>query len=157
MTKEGPKVIPTVYLILIKDNKILLSRRYNTGFQDGKYSFPAGHLKGDDETVRQAMIREAREEVGIEIHPTDIELIHVIHRKQQEPTDERRINLFFTAKKWKGEPKIMEPDKCDDLRWFDIDNLPDNTIHYIKQAINFFRDNIRYSEYGWQKTNFLNP
>ena len=99
MRKERPKVIPTVYLFLIKGNKILLSRRYNTGLQDGKYSFPAGHLKGDDETLRQTMIREAREEVGIEIHPTDIELIHVIHRKQQEPTDERRINFFFYSEK----------------------------------------------------------
>ena len=64
------------------------------------------------------------------------------------------LTSFFTAKKWRGEPKNMEPDKCDDLRWFDVDNLPDNTIAYIKQAIKCFRDKISYSEYGWQKTNF---
>jgi len=149
MKKERPKVIPTVYLVLVKENKILLSRRYNTGFQDGLYSFPAGHLGEDEETVSQAMIREAREEIGVEIDSADLELVHVMHRRQSEPTNERRINFFFTAKRWKGEPKIMEPDKCDDLQWFELDRLPDNTIPYIKQAIGCLRKNVKYSEYGF--------
>lgn len=149
MKKERPKVIPTAYLVLVKGNKILLSRRYNSGFQDGLYSFPAGHLGEDEETLSQAMVREAREEIGVEIDSADLELVHVIHRKQREPTNERRINFFFTAKKWKGEPKIMEPDKCDDLRWFELDSLPDNIIPYIKQAVGCFRKNVKYSEYGF--------
>lgn len=149
MNKERPVVIPTVYLVLLKESRILLSRRYNTGFMDGMYSFPAGHLKDDDETLSRAMIREAWEEVGVEIDVADLELVHVMHRKQREPTDERRINLFFMAKKWRGEPRIMEPNKCDDLQWFEVDRLPDNTIPYIKQAISCFRKNIRYSEYGF--------
>jgi len=149
MEKNRPKVIPTVYLVLVNGNKILLSRRYNTGFQDGNYSFPSGHLKDDEETLSQAMVREAKEEVGIEINSADLELVHAMHRKQQEPTNERRINLFFTARKWKGEPKIMELDKCDDLQWFELDSLPDNTIPYIKQAINCIKKNSAYSEYGF--------
>jgi len=147
MSKERPKVIPTVYLILVKDNKILLSRRFNTGFADGKYSFPAGHLDNDEETFKQAIIREAKEEIGVEI--VDLELVHVMHRKQLEPTNERRINLFFIASKWRGEPKIMEPNKCDDLSWFEIDKLPNNVIPYIKQAIDCLKNKITYSEYGW--------
>lgn len=95
------------------------------------------------------MIRETREEIGIDIDSADLELVHVMHRKQIEPADERRINLFFAAKKWRGEPKIMEPDKSDDLRWFELDNLPDNTIPYIRQAIGCFRKDIKYSEYGF--------
>ncbi|MFQ6087067.1 MAG: NUDIX domain-containing protein, partial [Candidatus Bathyarchaeia archaeon] len=83
MIKERPKLIPTVYLVLTKDNKILLSRRYNTGFHDGEYSFPAGHLHGEDETLKQAMVREAKEEVGIEVDLADLELVHVMHRRQQ--------------------------------------------------------------------------
>ena len=149
MIKERLKLIPSVYLILTKDNKVLLSRRYNTGFHDGEYSFPAGHLHGEDETLKQAMVREAKEEVGIKVDLTDLELIHVMHRRQQEPTNERRVNLFFMARKWKGEPRIMEPNKCDDLQWFEIDQIPDNTISYIKRAINCFRNRIPYSEYGF--------
>lgn len=149
MENNKPKVVPTAYIVLVKGSKILLSRRYNTGFQDGCYSFPAGHLKDDEETLSQAMIREAKEEIGIEIDSEDLELVHVMHRKQQEPTNERRINLFFTARKWKGEPKIMEPNKCDDLQWFELDSLPDNTIPYIKQAINCIKENVAYSEHGF--------
>jgi len=139
------KIIPTVYLILKKDDRILLSRRYNTGFHDGEYSFPAGHLNGN-ETLIQTMIREAREEIGVKLNPEDLKLVHVMHRK--EPNEER-VNFLFSAEKWKGEPEILEPHRCDDLRWFDINNLPDNTIPYIKQMIMCVLQEIFYSEYGW--------
>jgi len=146
MTKERFKIIPTVYLILMKDdNKILLSRRCNTGFHDGEYSLPAGHLHGN-ETLAQAMIREAREEIGVKLSPEDLKLTHVMHRK--EPNEER-VNFFFRAEKWADEPKNMEPHKCDDLQWFDIDKLPDNVIPYVRQAINRFNNKIFYSEIGW--------
>jgi len=149
MAKERSKVVPSVYLMLVKDNSILLSRRYNTGFQDGKYSFPAGHLSGDEETMRQAMVREAKEELGIEVDLTDLELVHVMHRRQPQPISRRRIDLFFTAKKWKGDPKNMETHKCDDLGWFRITSLPDNAVPYIRQAIDCFINNMSYSECGW--------
>lgn len=145
MKKQRFKVIPTVYLLLIKDNKILLSRRYNTGFHDGDYGLPSGHLKGN-ETLRKASIREGVEEIGIDVNLEDLELVHVVSRKQE---DEERVNFFFLAKKWKGGPKNMEPDKCDDLRWFELDNLPNNIIPYIRQAIKSFSNNIFYSEWGW--------
>jgi 8-oxo-dGTP pyrophosphatase MutT (NUDIX family) len=149
MEKNRPKVIPAAYLVLVKEEKVLLSRRYKTGFQDGYYSFPAGHLKDDEETLSQTMIREAREEIGIEVDSTDLALVHVMHRKQQKPANERRISLFFTTKKWKGEPRIMEPTKCDDLQWFELDSLPDNTTPYIKQAIDCIKALVAYSEYGF--------
>jgi len=145
MTETRFKVIPTVYLVLMKRNRVLLSRRYNTGFHDGEFSFPAGHLN-PDETLIQAMIREAREEVGIELNPKNLRLVHVMHRK--EP-GENRVNFFFTTEKWKGKPKIMEPHKCDSIKWFDVSNLPNNTIPYIKQAINCILQKTFYSEYGW--------
>jgi len=95
MAKKRFKVIPTVYLLLINDNKIVLSRRYNTGFHDGEYSFPAGHLEGN-ETLTQAMVREAKEEIGVEISPEDLKLVHVMHRK--EPNEEK-LNFFFPSRK----------------------------------------------------------
>jgi len=148
MAKERFKIIPSVYLMLINDNKILLSRRYNTGYRDGEYSFPAGHLDGN-ETFKQGMIREAKEEIGVILNPADLELVHTMDRKI--PNDER-ADFFFTAKKWQGEPKIMEPEKCDGLTWFDLNNLPKNTIPYIKQAIDSFLNNIIYSEReGYEK------
>lgn len=145
MKKERFKLVPASYLVLIKDNKILLSRRFNTGYEDGNYSFVAGHLDGN-ETFIQAIIRETKEEADINIKPEDLKVVHMMHRKVP---GEERIDCFIIAKDWKGEPKIMEPHKCDDLRWFKLDNLPENTVLYIKQAIDYISKNIFYSEFGW--------
>jgi 8-oxo-dGTP diphosphatase len=146
---KRPMVIPTVYLLLVKNDRVLLSRRFNTGFMDGLYGFPAGHLRDDEETLSEAMVREAMEEIGVDITKEDLKLVHVMHRKQTELGDERRINLFFVAKRWKGKPRIMEPDKCDDVRWFELDRLPENTIPYVGQAIACFKKNTKYSEFGF--------
>jgi len=145
MQKERFKLIPTSHLILMKGNKILLLKRFNTGYEDGKYSVVAGHLDGG-ETFMQCIIREAREEADIEIKPEDLEIIHVIHRKVP---NEERIDLFIRAKKWKGKPRIMEPHKCDDLRWFEINSLPDNVIPYVRRAIKNIQKKVFYSEHGW--------
>jgi len=142
MQKERFKITPAVYLILMKDNKILLARRYNTGYFDGDYSFPAGHLDGN-ETLKQAIAREAKEEIGVLLESTKLKLVHVMNRKI---LNDERVDFFFTAKKYQGEPKIMEPDKCDNLNWFKLDNLPENIIPYIRQVIDSFQNDIIYNE-----------
>jgi ADP-ribose pyrophosphatase YjhB (NUDIX family) len=140
--------IPSSYLILIRENKILLSLRCNTGFEDGKYSLVAGHCE-EGETFTQCLIREAKEEVGIELLAGDIQVAHVMHRNSYTPIDNERVDVFFTAKKWTGTLENKEPDKCDDLAWFDLDNLPRNTILYICQAIEMIEAGTFYSEHGW--------
>lgn len=142
MNKERFKLTPSVYLILIKDNRILLSRRYNTGYFDGHYSVLAGHLNGN-ETLKQAMWRETKEEIGVSLDILDLKLVHVMNRVV---SDNERVDFFFRSRKWQGEPKIMEPDKCNDLNWFEFNNLPQNIIPYIKQAIDSVSNNIIYSE-----------
>ncbi len=142
MPKERFKIIPSVYLILIRDNKILLSRRFNTGYRDGNYSLPAGHLE-KNETFTQGVIREVKEEIGISLDAKDLNLVHTMCR--MIPGDER-ADFFFTVEKWQGEPKNMEPDKCDDLSWFDLNNLPQNIVLYVKQAINSILNNVIFSE-----------
>lgn len=58
------------YLFLIKDDEILLQRRFQTGFMDGFYGVPAGHLDGK-ESARAGCAREIKEELGINIKPED--------------------------------------------------------------------------------------
>jgi len=147
MIKERFKIVPSVYLVLIKEGKILLSRRYNTGYFDNYYSFPAGHLEGE-ETFKQAMVREAKEEIGIDLDTADLELVHTMNRKIP---GNGRVDFFFMSKRWRGEPQIVELEKCDDLGWFKLNNLPDNLIPYIKQAIDSFLNNVNYSEYEGEK------
>jgi len=144
-TERRFKLIPTSHLILVDKGRILLLRRFNTGYEDGSYSVVAGHLDGN-ETFIQAINREAREEAGIEIRPEDLEVVHVMHRRGP---NEERIDFFIRAQKWNGQLKIMELNKCDDLRWFDLDNLPENIIPYVGQAINCLTKKVFYSERGW--------
>ncbi len=145
MQKERFKLVPTSFLVLIKDNRMLLLRRFNTGHMDGNYSMVAGHLDGN-ETFIQAVVREAKEEAGIEINPKDLQVVHVMHRKCP---NEERVDIYFQAKKWKGEPKNLEPHKCDDLRWFELNKLPVNTVPYVRQAIDCILKKMFYSEFGW--------
>jgi len=136
-----------VYLMLIKDDKILLLRRFNTGWQDSKYSLVAGHLDGN-ETVMQAMIREAKEEAGINLEEQELHVVHTMHRKSNDTLE--YIDFFLTADKWEGEPKNGEPDKCDDMRWVSLTDLPENTLPYIKQAIDSYHNKTTFSEFDWE-------
>ena len=137
-------MISSGYVFFIKNGKILLMRRKNTGYMDGHYGLPAGHIE-EGETLSAGTCREMVEEVGIDLKEKNIELAHVMHRK----SNDIRIDFFFVAKKWKDTPKNNEPEKCDDLQWFDLDALPKNTIPYIKTAIENYRSKIIFSEYGW--------
>ena len=144
MSKERFQLKAAVYLLLIKDNKVLLSRRFNTGWMDGRYSLISGHLDGN-ETVSTAMIREAFEEAKIKIKKEDLIPATVIDRQ----SDQEYIDFFFVVKKWDGEIEIGEPDKCDELKWFSLDNLPDNLLSYIEEAIENYKNKIPFFESGW--------
>jgi 8-oxo-dGTP diphosphatase len=135
----------TIHLLLIRDNQILLLKRFNTGYMDGKYSVPAGHLDGE-ESVRMAGIREGREEVGVEIEPSQMVFAGVFHRHEGD----ERVDFFFLVRNWGGEPVNCEAGKCSELRWSEIDHLPENTIPYIRRAIENVRFGVLFEEYGWK-------
>lgn len=142
--KTRNKAVPAVYLLLEKDGKILLCRRYNTGYMDGMYDFPAGHVEAE-ELPLGALIREAKEEIGIEISRSDIRFLHFMYRVAHDETGER-VDIFFTADTWKGKIKNMEPHKCDDMQWFTYDELPENMTPHVRRAVERIKKNIYFSE-----------
>ena len=144
--KQRNKAIPASYLLLEKGGKILISRRYNTGYHDGKYHLPAGHVD-EGEMPSEALIREAKEEVGIDILPSDLELVHISYRPKHDETD-NRVDFFFRVRKWNGEVRNIEPDKCDDLKWVSLDALPKNTNPVVQDAIKCIRKGIFFKELG---------
>ena len=112
---------------------------------DGFYSFIAGHVD-EGESFTQGIIREAREEAGLELKVEDLRAAHMMHRNSD---DSVRVDVFFTAGQWTGTLENREPEKCSDLSWFPLDHLPENTIPYIKEALTSIQEGRAYSEYGW--------
>lgn len=143
--KERFKLIPAVYLLLRRDEEVLLLRRANTGYQDGKYGLIAGHLDGD-ELGTVAMSREAAEEAGIKIKPEDMRFVHVAHRLGRNDGQER-VDFFYEATEWTGEVTNAEPEKCDDLSWYPLNQLPDNMLPLVKLVLTDVLNGIHYSEY----------
>ena len=140
------RAVPAVYLIVESEEKLLIARRYNTGYEDGNYQVPAGHVD-PGELPKESMVREAKEEISITIDPADLELVHTSYRPPHDETG-NRVDLFFKAHRWSGEITNAEPDKCDDLRWVRYDQLPDNMTPHVRHAIDCIRQGIRYSELG---------
>jgi 8-oxo-dGTP pyrophosphatase MutT (NUDIX family) len=140
-----------VHIFFLRDNRVLLLRRANTGYEDGKYSVVAGHLDGG-ESVTQAAIREAQEEVGVLLRPADLTVVGVMHRV----SNEERIDFFLVATTWDGTPVNHEPEKCAELWWCALDVLPANTIPYVRAALENFRSGVWFAEFGWHEARSLN-
>ncbi|MET1033297.1 MAG: NUDIX domain-containing protein [Candidatus Saccharimonadales bacterium] len=145
--KERHKVVPAVYVIFEKDGRVLLIRRAGTGYFDGYYSLPAGHLDGG-EPAHIAAIREAKEEVGVDISPDDLHFVHTLHRKAEE-SDHERIDMFFMAKNYKGELQNMEPEKCDELRWASYEDLPENIVPEVRSVFKHLSAGRSYSTFNF--------
>jgi 8-oxo-dGTP pyrophosphatase MutT (NUDIX family) len=146
-------VVPAAYVFLLRDGasgpEVLLQLRQNTGFMDGHWAAAAaGHVERG-ETAYDAAHREAREELGIE----DLELSFVTSMQRTrggEPIDER-VDFFFTARSWTGEPRIVEADKARDLRWYPLDDLPDPVVPHELSVLDALRSGTTtaYSTFGF--------
>ena len=119
-------------------------RRFNTGYEDGNYSVVAGHIDGGEE-IKAAMIREAREEIGVELAYDDVEINQVMHRL----SGDERIDFFLHASRWKGKIANKEPHKCDDLSWHALNDLPENVIPYVRRALENYQANRWFDSFGF--------
>jgi len=137
----------TVHLFFLRGDEILIARRQNTGYRDGEYSVPAGHLDGG-ETVLSAGVREAKEEVGLQLNEADLDFLGVMHRIEGD----ERVDFFLRVREWRGEPFNNEPHKCDDLRWVPLNSLPENLVPYVRRAINNHLRGVVFDEFGWDST-----
>ena len=96
----------------------------------------AGHVEAG-ESVLEAAVREAREELGVEVDPASLVPLCAMHRTDAgNPAPiEQRVDFFFTARDWSGEPSIQEPGKCVDLRWVSLDDLPEPTVPHERAVL----------------------
>jgi mutator protein MutT len=144
MASSRHQLTTDVHLILLENNHVLFGRRQNTGYEDGAYHLPSGHLEAG-ESVVAALVREAKEEIGVTIRPDAVEFSHVMHNSSSGG----RAAFFFTVSQWDGEPENREPEKCSELRWFPLDSLPNHMIAYCRSALERTAANQPFSIYGW--------
>ena len=146
ITLDRPRVIVDVNLLLRDGASLLLGRRVGTKFAAGCYSLPAGHLELG-ESVEAALDPRSDEELGITIAAEDVTFVQVMHNSYGLG----RMAFFFEVCSWIGEVTNREPEKCDDLRWFPLNELPDPMVPYIRQAIDSYRTEqvAKLTLYGW--------
>lgn len=126
---ERTLLVAAAYVVLRRDNEVLLQLRQGTGYMDGRWALLAGHVDRD-EAVDRAAVREAYEEGGVTIRPRDLQPLTTLHRFEAGgPQVEQRADFFFACDRWAGEPSVQEPDKCADMQWFALDALPDVVPH----------------------------
>ena len=144
--KERHKIVHGSCLVLLRNQgqEVLLQQHAATSYHPLHYGLISGHVEAG-EFFTEAMAREALEEAGITVKPSDLSFVHCVHEKRESKKDEL-LCLFFAAETWQGEPKICEPTKCIDLRWFPIDQLPENTIPFMRYALEQIIQRKIYSE-----------
>ncbi|MNS31369.1 hypothetical protein D3C72_634230 [compost metagenome] len=143
---EEPILYGVVYLLFYRnEDEVLLLKRKNTGFADGKWSVVAGRMDGAEE-VKSAAIREAREEAGVTFDPSAIEVVGVIHRRN---THSECVDFSLLVHSWRGEIDNCEPHKCEELKWFKVNELPEDTIPYVAAAIQKDHGSMWFESEGW--------
>ena len=146
-------VVPAAYVFLLRDGatgpEVLLQLRQNTGYMDGHWAAAAaGHVERG-ETAYDAAHREALEELGI----TEVDLTFVtsMQRTRHDQAIDERIDFFFTARTWSGEPRIMETEKAVELRWCPLAALPDPVVPHERAVLEAVRSGTTtaYSTFGF--------
>ena len=130
-SKQRPTFLLEVCLILANDrDEVLLLKRANTGYMDGYFHLPAGHVE-EGESISAAASRELLEEAGAECRTDDLALATVLQRD----TDPPRLAFFFVAEHWQGEPSNREPHKCAELVWANVEAMRGEIVPYVYQGI----------------------
>ena len=110
-----------INLIIKQKDKVLLFFR-NDGFfnyDGGWWVLPAGHIE-QGETARDAAIREAKEELDIDIAPEDIKLVHITSNLASRTES---FDFYFEVTKYTGTICNCEGDKCADMQYFTLDEI----------------------------------
>jgi 8-oxo-dGTP diphosphatase len=146
-------VVPASYVFLLRDGaagaEVLLQLRQNTGYMDDHWAAAAaGHVERG-ETAIDAAHREAAEEIAVTA--LDLEFVTAMQRTQHAAAIDERIDFFFTARHWSGEPRIVEPAKCAELRWCPLDALPDPVVPHELEVLRGLRSGTTtaYSTFGF--------
>jgi ADP-ribose pyrophosphatase YjhB (NUDIX family) len=134
MEKKYPRVGVGV-IIQNSKGKVLMGCRLAP--VPGEWCCPGGNLEFGESTLKAA-IREAKEETDLII--SNLKLISVIEeRRYIKVTGKHYVVICFRAEKYRGKPKLMEPNKFKEWRWFDLNNLPNKMLEATELMIKNFK------------------
>ncbi|MBN2651196.1 MAG: NUDIX domain-containing protein [Spirochaetales bacterium] len=141
---ERAKFKGVVNLIIKQGEDILLFYRTDGFFRGGWWVIPAGHIE-QGETATECAIREAKEELGIDVKPEDAEFAHVVSNLASKTEG---FDFFFIIKKFSGEIRNLEGDKCAKMKFVSPDEIKDlkNIVTTTDLALKCIRDGVPYSE-----------
>jgi 8-oxo-dGTP diphosphatase len=146
-------VVPASYVFLLRPgedgDEVLLQLRHNTGYMDDHWAAAAaGHVERG-ETAYDAARREATEEIGVE--GVELEFVTAMQRTQHADRIDERIDFFFTARSWVGEPTVREPEKSAGLEWFPLSRLPDPVVPHERIVLTHLGVGVPpYTTYGFK-------
>ncbi|MGW8360044.1 phosphotransferase [Streptomyces wedmorensis] len=140
MSGGGRHTVPVdVHLIAVRDGErgpeVLLSRRAGDVYAAGLWHAPSGHV--ERETVVDAVVRETFEETGLVVDPADVRAAVTVHHRP--PGGRERVGFFFEVRRWRGTPRVAEPDKCDAMGWFPFGALPEPMVAYCRAGLDAYR------------------
>ena len=121
-------------------SEILMLKRAETGYYDGYYDLPGGHLE-EGEDIFDGMIREAIEEIAIKLKREDMEILHIYHRYKGG-----MLKFVFKANKYEGEPSNEEPEQCEKIEWVEFENLPKNIVPSIEKELENIKNGVYYGK-----------
>lgn len=144
-------LIPASYVYLLRTRQghqeVLLQLRQNTGWKDGHWAAGAAGHVDRGETAVEAALREAREEIGVEI--SDLRFEACMQQTRHAGSVDERVDFYFSAHTWTGTPRIMEPERCGGLRWFSLNALPDSVVDYEMVALRSLGTDQRFLTFGF--------
>lgn len=140
-------VVAAAYVVLRRPgaggDEVLLQHRAGTGYMDGCWATVAGHVD-PGESVHEAAVREALEEVGVVVEPEDLRPLTALHRLERGgPQVEQRLDAFFEVTRWSGEPVLREPDRADALAWHRLTALPDPVVPHERLVLDLLASGDR--------------
>jgi len=130
--KEEP-VRVGLSIIMVREGKVLLGRRLNTETFPNTLAYPGGRMDYG-ETPEQGIIRETKEECDIDLDPDELSFFNYVNEFFPEE-NKHYVNMVFVSTRFKGEPRVMEPNKCESWEWYDPFDLPEDTFINIKDNI----------------------
>ena len=145
-------LVPAVYLLLLRRARgtvprsgraeVLLQLRRGTGYMDGHWACgAAGHVEAG-ESVLDAAVREAREEIGVVVDPRALEPLTAMHRSNDVggAALEQRVDFFFALRRWEGEPVVREPARTGGLAWCPLAGLPEPVPPHERAVLELLRE-----------------